>query len=83
MDVRKEASAETGTQQMHKEPRPETAATKQGGIHQDHQELHWAGNRKVNCQMCSWFVDIQGLDLVVGLAPSKTQEERSSGGSVR
>jgi hypothetical protein len=67
MDVRKGASAETGTQQMHKEPRPVTAATKQGGIHQDHQELHWTGDCEANCHIYSWVAESQGLDLVEGL----------------
>jgi hypothetical protein len=50
-DVWKEASAEPGTQQWDKEPRPETAATKQEGIHQDLQENHWTGDHEANCQI--------------------------------
>jgi hypothetical protein len=38
MDTRKEASVETGMQKWDKEPRPETAATKQEQIQQDPRE---------------------------------------------
>jgi hypothetical protein len=83
MDIRKEVSAETGTQQWHKELRPEPAATKQGGIDEDHQEIHWTGDREANCQIYSWITDNQGLDLVEGPAPSKMEEEPASTGSIR
>jgi hypothetical protein len=41
MDVWKDVSDETRTQKCDKEPRVETAAMKQEGIHQDLQENHW------------------------------------------
>jgi hypothetical protein len=50
-NVQEETLEGPRTQQWHKELRPETAATKQEGIHQDLQENHWTGDHKVNCQI--------------------------------
>jgi hypothetical protein len=74
MDIQKEVSAVTGTQKWDKTPRPETAATKQEGIHQDLQENYWTGDRETNCHIYCWVADNQGLDLVEGSIPSEIEE---------
>jgi hypothetical protein len=51
-------------QQWHKGPRPDTAATKQEGIHQDVQENHWAGDRGEDSQIFCRVTKDQGLDIV-------------------
>jgi hypothetical protein len=48
MDVREEASAETGTHKLVDEQRAETAAKKQEGIQQDPQEHPRAEDREAS-----------------------------------
>jgi hypothetical protein len=78
MHIRKEASAKTGMQTWDKEQTPETAATKQKGIHQDLQENHWTTDCKVNYQIYCWVAKDQGLDIVEGSAPSETEKPTSN-----
>jgi hypothetical protein len=69
-----------------KEQTPETADTKQEGIHQDLQENHWTGDCEANCQMYCWVAKNQDLDIMDGSAPSEVEKRlhtRVRGGNVR
>jgi hypothetical protein len=68
MDIQKEASCDTRMQKWYKEPRPDIAATKQKGIHQDLQKNHWTADCEVNCQFYCWVAKDQGLAVVEGSA---------------
>jgi hypothetical protein len=81
--VLKETSAETETQKWDKEPRPETAATKQMGIEQDPQEDPRAGNRKTSSRDVQRVTRNKKLDLLDGSTAFETEEEPTSTVSVR
>jgi hypothetical protein len=81
MDIQEEVSAETGMQKWDK--KPETAATKQEGIHQALHENHWTGDFEANCQIFCWVAATQELDVVKGSAPSEMEEESTHGFGIR
>jgi hypothetical protein len=73
-DVRKKASAETGTQVWDKEQRPETSNREFAKIYRKTN-----GDREANYQIFCWVADNQGLNLVEGSAPSKAEKEAAHG----
>jgi hypothetical protein len=75
-----ERDAGRAMQQWHMGARPETAATKQEGIHHDLHENHWAGDCKANSWIFCCIMKNQELDIVEELAPSKTEEPTHSFG---
>jgi hypothetical protein len=72
-----------GTQQWHKEPRPETAALKQEGIDQNIQGNHWTGDCKANCQIYCQIAKNEELDIVERSAFAKKEEGPTSTVSIR
>jgi hypothetical protein len=74
-DVWNKASAESGTQQWHKEQTPEAAATKQEDIRQDRQENHWLGDHEANGRVSRQIAKDQKLDTVDGSTSSKAEKK--------